>query len=203
MSKTEHPINNELLSEIAKFSHLAYNRKLVTATGGNISVRLGDYRFAITASGVSLRDVEPGNIIIINKKGEKVAGAEPLIPSKEGQMHIEVYKARPDVKAVLHLHSTYCTLLSIIQLPIKKVTVSAELKMGTVPLIPRAWPGSQELADYVAGAVAGDPEAGTIMLANHGILCMASSLGEAFDIAELVEETARLTYLARPVGADL
>ena len=99
---------DRLTEELCYYSVLAYNRILVSSAGGNNSARIGDSEeFLITASGLSLGDTKPENLITINAKAEKIAGPEGFKPSKESRMHVAIYTQRPDVKAIFHLHPRY------------------------------------------------------------------------------------------------
>jgi len=189
----------QLKQELSYYSVLAYNRILVSSAGGNDSARIGDSdEFLITASGLSLGDTKPENLITINAKAEKIAGPEGFKPSKESRMHAAIYTLRPDVKAIFHLHPRYCNALSILGETISPVTVSAKAKLGKVPLLPESMPGSDELLRDVRNAIPTlDASVHTLLLACHGIVSMGSSIMEAYLRADLVEETAHLVYLTK------
>lgn len=189
----------QLKRDLSYYSVLAYNRILVSSAGGNDSARIGDSEeYIITASGLSLGDTKPENLITINAKGEKIGGPEGLKPSKEARMHAAIYSLRPDVKAVVHVHPRYCIALSILGETIPPVTVSAKLKLGNIPVLPESMPGSDELLRDVRNII---PTLGssvhTLLLARHGIISIGSSIMEAYLRADLVEETAHLAYLTR------
>ena len=189
----------QLKRDLSYYSVLAYTRILASAAGGNNSVRIGNSQeFLITASGFSLGDTKPENIITINAKGEKIGGPEELKPSKEARMHAAIYVLRPDVNAVFHVHPRYCIALSILGESIPPVTVSAKAKLGTIPLLPESMPGSDELLRDVKNIVPTlDSSVHTLLLARHGIISIGSSIMEAYVRADLAEETAHLTYLTR------
>ncbi len=189
----------QLKRDLSYYSVLAYNRILVSSAGGNNSVRIGDSEeFLITASGLSLGDTKPGNIVTINAHGEKVDGPEGLRPSKEARMHAAIYVLRPGVKAVVHVHPRYCITLSILGESIPPVTVSARAKLGKIPLLPESMPGSDELLRDVKNMIPTlDESVHTLLLARHGIISIGTSIMEAYLRADLAEETAHLTYLTR------
>jgi L-fuculose-phosphate aldolase len=189
----------ELKRELAHYSVVAYDRILVSSAGGNNSARIGDSQeFLITASGLSLGDTKPDNIITINAKGEKIAGPEGLNPSKEARMHAAIYLLRPDVKSVFHVHPRYCNALSILGETIALATVSARAKLGRVPLLPESMPGSDELLEDVRRIIPILEESvHTLLLTRHGIISMGSSIVEAYLRADLAEETAQVAYLAK------
>lgn len=95
----------EIKQELCRFAKLAWERRLIAGLGGNVSARVpGEELILITASGVSLRDTAPRNLIAVNLDGELVDKASNLTPSKELGMHLAAYRLREEVKAVFHLH---------------------------------------------------------------------------------------------------
>jgi ribulose-5-phosphate 4-epimerase/fuculose-1-phosphate aldolase len=190
---------DQLKQDLCYYSVLSYNRILVSSAGGNNSARIGDSEeFLITASGLSLGDTKPENLITINAKAEKIAGPEGFKPSKEARMHAAIYTQRPDVKAIFHLHPRYCNALSILGETITPVTVSAKAKLGEVPLLPESMPGSDELLRDVANVLPTlEPSVHTLLLACHGIVSMGPSVMDAYLRADLAEETAHLVYLTK------
>lgn len=185
----------DLKKEIVKYSNLSYQRGLVGAAGGNISVRYKDL-FLITCSGKSLRDVTEGDVIIVDGNNNIVECRKGQKPSKETSLHISIYKNRPDIDSVIHVHPSYCTAYSIKKRAIPILTASAKLKLREVPAIGYANPGSKELADLVSTCVKNTPEyVKALTLEAHGLIVWDKGLVNCFDIAELAEETARVAYL--------
>ncbi len=189
----------QLKRELSHYSVLAYNRVLASSAGGNNSVRIGDAdQFLITASGLSLGDTKPENLITIDAKGEKIAGPEGLRPSKEARMHAAIYVLRPEVKSVFHVHPRHCIALSILGESIPQVTVSAKAKLGRIPLLPESMPGSDQLLEDVKKIIPTLEESvHTLLLGRHGIISIGSSIMEAYLRADLAEETAHLAYLTK------
>jgi L-fuculose-phosphate aldolase len=191
----------QIIEEICIYSRLCYERGLVGAAGGNVSARIpGEDRIVITPSGVSLRDISRDKLIIADIEGEKVGGPEGYRPSKETGMHIELYKVRHDINAVIHVHPPFATAFSVKKMPIPMLTASAKLKLKKVPLVQYADPGSSQLARYVsecAMTVGNDVKA--LALESHGLLAFDKCLSDAFDVAELVEDTARIAFIASKI----
>ncbi len=192
---------NQLCKELVRFSRLCYQRRLVGATGGNLSVRLDKNSFLVTPSGVSLRDISYENLIITNQEGKKLKGDKTLKPSKETMMHISVYNNFADANAVIHLHPPYVTAFSVKGISLPMLTVSSELKLGEVPVVERAGPGSSQLVENIEKTL---QESGRqtkcLMLVAHGLISFASSLSEAYDIAELTEETAKISFISQNIS---
>ena len=186
----------ELKIEIAKYSNLSYERNLVGAAGGNISMRKKDL-YLITAGGRSLRDVTAEDILVVDENGKIIEGKEGLKPSKETSLHINVYKFRPGIDSVVHVHPSYSTAYSILKKQVPVLTASSILKLKEIPIVGYANPGSKELSDFVAECVQKSPEyVKALTLEAHGLLAWDKGLNNAFDIAELVEETARAAFIS-------
>jgi L-fuculose-phosphate aldolase len=194
--------NKNLKRELACFCNLAYLRKLVSAAGGNISARIpGTDTFIISPSGVSLRDMEWERLIVVNAEACTIEGPEGYVPSMETPMHLAIYHARPQVQAVVHLHPVHCTALSSLDTVLPLSTVSAEVKMGKIGLVPLYQPGSQELADAVERFLRKDPEVHTLFLKRHGVISCGGSISEAFDHVDLAEEMAAVYFLTQQLKA--
>jgi len=186
-----------LARELARFSRLCYDRGLVTAAGGNLSARAPDGSvILVTASGVALRDVDASNIVAVDSSGAVLEAPPGLRPSKEIGFHLEVFRKRPEVNAVIHAHPAHAIVYASRREAIPLVTISAQLKLRQGPIVADAPPGSRELCDLVARAV-GDAgaDATVLLMARHGLLSFGESLAAAFDDAELASETARVALM--------
>jgi arylformamidase len=183
----------QLREELAHYCRFVYHRGLVTGTGGNLSVRFGD-QVLITPSAVSLRECTPEDFIAVDLEGHKVAGPDRYIPSKEVYLHTAVYKARPDVDAISHLHPPNCIVFAVRNRSIPLVTITAEVRLGPTPVVPEAPSGSQKLANLVRDAVLACPEAHLILLERHGVLAIGKTLCDTVDVADLGEDTARVAH---------
>jgi L-fuculose-phosphate aldolase len=187
-----------LADELVRYSRLCYDRHLVGAAGGNLSARIpGRDAFLVTATGVSLRDVARENLLAIDCQGKVLEGPAGAKPSKETSFHLAVYEVRPGANAIIHVHPTYATVFAIHRRLIPTITISAQLKLKQGKLIAVAAPGSRELRDLVAQSVKNSPPDSSIFLLNsHGMLAISGTFSDAFDFAELAEDTAKIAYLA-------
>ena len=191
---SEYPAELEALIE---YSRRVYNRHLTSAAGGNVSVRAGD-NVLITASGVCLGKTAAENVILCSRSGEILEAAAGLRPSKETPFHLNVYRSRPNARAVIHAHPNAATAFSLLHEPLPLLTESAKLKLREVPVIADAAPGSQKLAELVYEAVAKEhPEAFAFLMQAHGILTLGDDLEEAFDTAELLEDSVKIALVQR------
>jgi L-fuculose-phosphate aldolase len=191
-----------LVAELIRYSRLAYDRGLATGSGGNLSVRMpGSAVFLVTASGVALRDVDRGNIVAVDAQGRILEGPAGLKPSKEIGFHLELFRTRPAVNAVIHVHPAHAIVLAARGLKIPLVTISAKLKLRQGPVVADAPPGSRELCDLVARAAEeSNPEVSVLLMARHGLVAFDASLCAAFDDAELASETAKVALMMEEAG---
>lgn len=161
-------------------------RGLTSGTSGNVSARLADREMLITPTGVSPDDLRPEYIVRADLDGRVAEGQ--LVPSSEWRIHADIYRARPDVGAVVHCHSTYATILSCAHRPIPAVHyMLAASGRCDVPLAEYATFGTDALSQSVLAAL---QEARVCLMANHGQIATAGTLDKAFKLAELVEEVA-------------
>lgn len=187
----------QIKQEILTYGKLCYERGLVSAAGGNISMRLGDRMF-ISATNAPLRRLTSEDIVELDMDGNLVGDNHGRKPSKEWGMHLAVFKARPGVDSVIHTHPVYSIASSIAFLDnFNLPTESARLKLRKVGHVSVAKPGSDELRESVTSAVqAGGDEQKVVLLQEHGIIAYEKGMEACFSIAELMEETAHINYLA-------
>ncbi len=170
---------------------------LVIGTWGNLSVRIvGEDLIAITPTGVDYEKLMPENIPIVDMEGNLIDGN--MIPSIELPMHLEIYRNRPDINAVVHTHSVYCTAMAIARKPIPASCEDLiQIVGGDVRVSEYRLPGSVDLGKVVLTALEGRQAA---LLANHGLLAAGSSLKETMKIALICEKSAQATLLAANIG---
>ncbi len=170
--------------------------RLMAGTWGNLSARLDGRRVLITPSGVEKTALKPGDLLLMSLDGRVLKGR--LRPTTETPMHLEIYRARSDVGAVIHTHSPYALVFAVRGEEIPIVTVEAASAIGhRVPVTRYVRPGSLEMAEEVVESL-GDGMA--VLVRSHGVVAVGRDLDEAFHTALLVEEEARTYYLARMLG---
>lgn len=189
--------------DLARYSRLAYNRCLVGAAGGNISIRSGD-KVLITAGGLSLRNISPKNIITLDCDANIIELPNGLKPSKETGMHLSIYKARPDIKCIIHVHPVYVTAYAVRKLPVPILTASSRLKLIETPIVMYAEPGSAELAAAVGNcAEKCERYVKVIILEAHGLISFAEDMDDCFNNAELAEESAKIGFISSNIKGGL
>lgn len=186
--------------QLSEFSRRAFQRRLVGGTGGNLSVRIpGTDTVLITPTGISLGDVEPEENTLTRLDGEILDSPKGFKGSKEAGFHLAAYRLRPDVGAIAHVHPPYATAYSnrVSSLPL--VTVSSQLVLKNVPCIACFLPGSSELRDCVAQGIENNPEVNSLLMREHGILTLGKDLKHVYYLADLVEDTAKIAYIAATI----
>lgn len=168
---------------------------LVQRTSGNVSVRIDDRRIAISPSGVPYRDIESVDVPIVDLDGDQVGEGEA--PSSETPMHTAVYRRRAAVGAVVHTHSPYATTFASLGRPIEPTHYLIAVAGKAVPVAPYARNGTAALAD---AAVETMGEANAVLLRNHGVLAVGSTLEAAHDVAARVEYCGRIHWQASVLG---
>ena len=187
------------MADVAAYSQLGFDRLLVRAAGGNLSVRLpNEQGFVVTPTGVSLRVIEPEGLPIIDASGRVIGGAVHLKPSQEIKMHLYLYERFARVNAVVHLHPAYATAYARRGSELPLLTSQARTKLGFVPVADYAPPGTQALVvsiNRVCENAGGGLKA--ILLEDHGVVTFGESLEEAFNTADLVEESAQIAFVRK------
>ena len=172
---------------------------LVRGTSGNVSARdPGTGFIAVTPSGLPYRDLGPQDIVVVDASGAVAEGERR--PSSETPMHAAIYRARPNVAAIVHTHSPFATAFSVMNRDLPAITVPLAL-LGEVAVLPFRLPGSDELAAVVAEAFR---QGGScFLLQNHGAVFGGPGLRKALDAAVYVEEGAQVACHVLAAGGDL
>ncbi len=182
---------NQVRDQICRVGASLFDRGLTAGSSGNISVRLADGGWLMTPTNVSMGALDPAKLALFDAKGSLVSGDAP---TKEAFLHFAMYGERADAGAVVHLHSSHATAVSILAnvdpddvLP--ALTAYYVMRVGRLPLVPYFAPGDPDLAHAVR-ALASRHHA--VLLANHGPVVAGTSLANAQYATEELEETAKL-----------
>lgn len=182
--------------EVSSYSRASFKRHLVSGTGGNLSIRVpGTQTALVTPTAVSLNDVQPEEVILVNLEGEIIDSPMGLKPSKETGLHLEAYKLRPDIGALAHLHPPHATAFANLMQPLPLVTVSARGILKHVPCVETAIPGSDELLQHVRKGIEENPSICALLMREHGILAMGKEMKTTYYVADLVEDTAKIAFV--------
>ena len=185
---------------VCRVGKLLYDRGYVAANDGNISVRVGEGRLLITPSGVSKGRMTPDMLLVTDLDGTVIEGNRH--PSSEGKMHLEVYRGRPDVNAVVHAHPPVSTAFAVCRRGLETPYLSELVAgLGQVPCTPSFAMLSTEEVPHSVRPYLADHNA--LLLANHGALAWGGDLWEAFDRLETVEHTAKIVLNAQLLGGGI
>lgn len=187
------------IAEIINVSNEIYDKGLVSGKAGNISVKFkqNDYDIvAITPTLKSLSDLSEEDIVLVDMQGNVLTKGKP---SSEVNMHLEVYRRRPDISAIVHTHSPYATGFAFSSKRIKRLEGFGTINNPYLPYIEYEKPGSDELAKNIGENISDDD---VLILKNHGVVCLGENLKEAKLLAVFVEESAKtqfVTYMLNSV----
>jgi L-fuculose-phosphate aldolase len=173
-----------------------YEQGLIAGQDGNVSVRLASGHILVTPSGLSKVDVTAESLV------ELAADGSPVTPgrraSSEVEMHLRIYRARPDVRAVVHAHPPTATAFGVAGRDfMDDVLPEVIFHLGSVPLVPFAMPGTTALGDAMAPFL---PHHDAFLLASHGATTVGPSLRLAHQRMESLEHAARILLAASRIG---
>ncbi len=190
------PPERELRREVLRISSLCYERGLLVALDGNLSVRLSDELVLCTQAGCHKGFLEDKHLVVIDMDGKKVRGEGQA--TSEIAMHLACYRERADVEAVIHAHPPICVAFTVAGVSMARcVLPEVVLTLGTVPTLDYATTGTTDLAAQVGAAVTRHD---AIMMDRHGAVCVGTDLLEAFCKLETMEHMAKILKAARDLG---
>lgn len=184
--------------ELLSTAREIYDNKLVAGTWGNVSCKVPDSEhILITPSGMDYRTMRIGDIVLIDKSGKVVTGKWK--PSSETPLHTAVYHKRSDVKAIVHVHSTFASVFSVLHQSIPVILEETAQVIGhRVETADYAGCGTQLLADNVTAALGEKKVA--VLMANHGLIGVGKNLAEALRVCYIAEKTAQIAVYAAKLG---
>ena len=188
-----------LRAEIIKVGRKLWARAYVDGNGGNISVRLGSKYVLCTPTMMSKGDLEPADICLSDLEGNILAGDR--LRTSELLLHLEIYKANPRARAVLHCHPPYATAFALAGTPPPVGLITEyEVFIGPTAVAPYETPGTQAFAETVLPFV---QDHNTILLANHGVVCWSDTVTHAEWLVEVLDGYCKTYLIAQQVGKPL
>jgi autoinducer 2 (AI-2) kinase len=185
-------VREELVSVVNEL----YASGVVTATGGNVSVRVPDRdEIWITPSQAFKGRLRPEMLVRLDLDGTPL-DPDALSPSSERLMHCAIYRARPDAQAVVHAHAPHATILVDAGLPFLPISTEAAF-FGDIPRVPFIMPGTQDLADAVGKAA---EHSWAVLMQNHGLIVGGRSLRRVADMVEIIDRSAEVILGCYAVG---
>jgi L-fuculose-phosphate aldolase len=187
-----------LRGDIVEVGRRMYARGYTASNDGNISVRLGADRLLMTPKSVCKGFMSADMMCITDLDGRKLQGDRD--PSSETLMHLEVYRQRPDVQAVVHAHPPTATGFAVAGIPLTRPVLAEVLTtLGSIPIAEYATPSTSELPQAVRKYIKAHDG---MLLANHGALTVGGDLFSAYYKMETIEHFAKISLVARLLGRE-
>ncbi len=188
----------EIKKQICDIGKRIYDRNMVAANDGNISVKLNDNEFLCTPTGVSKGFMTPEYICKVDAKGNVIQANGNFRPSSEIKMHMRVNDKRPEVGEVVHAHPNFATAFAIAGIPLTQpIMPEAVIALGCVPIAEYGTPSTVEIPDNIEKYL---PYYDAVLLENHGALTWSTDLLAAYMKMESVEFYAELLYKSKMLG---
>lgn len=182
--------------ELQRMGEILYQRQYITGREGNLSLRVNSNDILITRSGVCKGELTPTDVIKISLKKNTFNQFQK--PSSELRLHLEVYRQRPEIEAVIHAHPPYAVSLSLAGISLEKpYTPESVLLLGAVPTAPYGRPSTSQVSESIQNYI---KKTDIIILERHGSLTVGHTLKEAFQKLEILEHTAKIVWLGRQAG---
>lgn len=187
-----------LRADIVEIGRRLHERGYIASNDGNITVRLDEDLVLTTPKGVSKGFMSPDMMVVTDMSGRKMRGQRN--PSSELLVHLEVYRSRPDVKAVVHAHPPVATGFAVAGIPLDRAVLAEVITtLGSIPIADYGTPSTQELPDAVRKYIKAHDG---LLLANHGALTVAGDVFAAYYKMETIEHFARISLVARLLGRE-
>ena len=188
----------EIKKQMCDIGKRIYNRGMVAANDGNISVRISEHEILCTPTGVSKGFMTPDYICKVDEFGNIIEANPGFKPSSEIKMHLSVYRRRPDVKSVVHAHPMYATTFAIVGRPLSSpIMPEAVISLGSVPIAKYGRPSTEEIPEAIDEYL---DYYDAVLLENHGALTFSDSLLNAYMKMESLEFYAQILYQSIMLG---
>ncbi|MGC8540302.1 MAG: class II aldolase/adducin family protein [Phycisphaerae bacterium] len=189
----------QVRQEMCDVGHRIWMRGYCAGNEGNHSVRIAEDRVLCTPTGVSKGFLTPDQITVVDMDGKQVDTHNKMKRTSEVLLHLQIYKARKDVKAVVHSHPPHATAFAMANIPIPEgIHPEAEVFLGKVPMAKYTTPSYKELGESVVALITKDTN--TVMMGNHGSVCFDTSLISAYYKLEILDAYCRILLLTRQLG---
>src|SRR5688572_20091449 len=188
----------QIRADIVEAGRRLYARAYIASNDGNISARLDDHRLITTPKSVSKGFLTPDMMVIVDYEGRKLSGERD--PSTELPMHLEVYRNRPDVNAVVHAHPPLATGFAVAGIPLTRAVLAEVITtLGSIPIAAYGTPSTSELPEAVRKYIKAHDG---MLLANHGAVTCGNDVLGAYYKMETIEHFARISLVARMLGRE-
>ena len=190
-------VEREARIEMIKVCKKLYQNEYTLAYDGNVSIKLDNNRILITPSGFCKGDLTERDLIVCDKDGKKIEGMHK--PSSEIRIHVEAYRQRPDIGAVIHAHPPLATAFSLAGVSLAHCLLpEVILYLGTIPTTKYATPTTEEGPNVIRDLIKTND---ALILDRHGSLTVGKDVWSAYYKLEKIEHTAKITFIARQLGS--
>ena len=186
--------------EMCEIGHRIWLRGYCSGNEGNHSIRIGPDRVLCTPTGVTKGFLKPEMIRLVDMRGKHLdKDGSTYTPTSEVLIHLEIYKKREDIKAVVHSHPPHASAFALVGMPIPEgIHPEAEVFLGRIPFAKFAMPSKMALADSIVPLI--EEDTNSIIMGNHGVVCFSHSLEETYYKLEILDSYCKVLLLARPLG---
>lgn len=183
---------------LVTISHQLYDKSFVTATDGNVSMRISENEILTTPTSICKGWITEDDLVIVNMNGELLHGTRKV--STEIQMHLFIYKHRHDIHAVVHAHPPYATGFAVAgKALVECVLPEVVVGIGPIPLAKYATPSTNEVCESLIPFI---KDHSVILMQNHGVVAMGKDLWDAYFKIEKTEHAAKIIAIARMLGGE-
>jgi L-fuculose-phosphate aldolase len=187
----------EIKNQVVEISRKLYERQLVNANEGNVSVRDGNLVY-ISPSQVCKELLTPEMIVVTNLEGKKIEGE--LKASSELKLHLCLYSLRDDVGGIVHNHSPFATAYAIARKPIESKAYTEMIYFyDKIPVVDYGTPGTDKIAKGIPQYI---HQTDVCLLANHGLVAVGTNAYDAYLKAEVVETLAKTLTITKLIGGE-
>ncbi len=177
--------------KLIQFCKRLYNKNLTTSLGGNLSIRLKNKIILITPSAVDKKNIKKKEIVILDANGKNYT--PDIVPSIEKNLHLNIYKIRNDVQAIIHAHPSISSAFTTMKKNINtNLLAESRIFLGIPSKIPYLRQGSEALATKVSEAFKLN---NVVIMQNHGVITVGKTMIEAFERIEVLESAAKITLI--------
>lgn len=188
----------QVRADIVEIGRRLWERGYVASNDGNISVRIDDKRLITTPKSVSKGFMTADMMVVTDLAGRKLSGERD--PSSELKMHLQVYRDRPDARAVVHAHPPTATGFAVAGIPLDRAVLAEVVTtLGSIPIAEYATPSTDELPQACSKYLKAHDG---LLLANHGALAIGPDLFTAYHRMETIEHFAKISLVTRMLGRE-
>jgi ribulose-5-phosphate 4-epimerase/fuculose-1-phosphate aldolase len=190
-------MTEDIKHQIVNMVDELYEVGLITPKGGNVSARVPNTEeLWITPTQLHKGGLSEEVLIRVNLQGRKLEGRDR--PSVELPMHLEIYRGRDDVGAVIHTHAPMAMIVGLYEEPIPPITIEA-IALAEAPIVPFLLSGTKEQSQAIVDALGDGP---AVLLRNHGLVTVGKNLKDAASKAHQLEFAARTVVICRLLGGE-